>query len=68
MAAIITPTLKTFFINKIFDDIGDSNQRYYLGIGESQDWDSTDTPPIPLSHEREERNFRLKMQSMKKLI
>ena len=67
MAAIITPTLKTFFINKIFDDIGDSNQRYYLGIGESQDWDSTDTPPIPRSHEREERNFRLKMQSMKKV-
>lgn len=67
MAAVITPTLKKYFIDQLFNDIADSNQRYYLAIGESQDWDSSDTPPTPKSHEREERNFRLKTQSMKKV-
>jgi len=58
MAAVITPTLKKYFIDQLFNDIADSSQRYYLAIGESQDWDSSDTPPTPKSHEREERNFR----------
>jgi len=67
MAAVITPTLKKYFIDRLFDDVNDSNQRYYIGIGRSRDWDSSDTPPTPKSHEREERNTRLTIQSMKKV-
>lgn len=65
MTAIATNKLKRFFVNKLFEDIGDSNQRYYLGIGESQDWDSSDTPPIPVQSAKEERNARTKLQSIK---
>ena len=48
MTAIATNKLKRFFIEKLFDDIGDSSERYYLGIGESQDWDSADLAPTPI--------------------
>lgn len=65
MTAIATNKLKRFFIEKLFDDIGDSNQRYYLGIGESQDWDSADLAPTPIQSNVEERNARTKLQSIK---
>ena len=65
MTAIATDKLKRFFVNKLFADVADSSERYYLGIGESQDWDSADLAPSPLVTNVEERKARLKLQSLK---
>ena len=65
MTAIVTTPLKTEFIQNFFDDLDDSATKYYVGIGRSQDWNDSDVVPTPLNRGREERDFRLNMQSMK---
>ena len=68
MAAIITDQLKRQVIQDLFDDITDSaGAKYYIGIGRSQTWNDSDVAPTPINSEREERNFRLNMQSMKRV-
>lgn len=67
MPAIITDPFKKFIIQHLYDDVFDSSQvDYYVGIGRSQDWDSSDTVVLPTRNSREERNFRLSLQSVKK--
>ena len=66
MAAIITDYFKRELVQYIFEDVADSAQNYYIGIGRSQDWDSSDTPTVPVNSLREEIQFRLNMQSVKK--
>lgn len=65
MAAIITDLLKKTLMQHIVDDVADSAGRYYIGIGRSQDWDSSDTAPTPINSQREARNLRLNLQSIK---
>jgi hypothetical protein len=65
MTAIVTTPLKTEFIQQFFDDLSDSATNYYVGIGRSQDWNDSDVAPTPKNTGREERDFRLNMQSMK---
>ena len=65
MTAIITTPLKKILIESLVTDIEDSANRYYIGIGKADDWDSSDTPPTPLNTLREERNTRYAMQSVK---
>ena len=65
MTAIVTTPLKTEFIQNLFNDLADSATHYYVGIGRSQDWNDSDVAPTPLNTGREERDFRLNMQSMK---
>lgn len=67
MTAIITDHFKQEFVQQILDDVVDSATNYYIGIGRSQDWDSSDTAPSPLNNVENERNFRLNMQSVKKV-
>lgn len=67
MPAIITDPFKKFVIQHLYDDVFDSAQPYYyIGIGRSQDWDSADTVVTPTRNSREERNFRLNLQSVKR--
>ena len=65
MTAIITTPLKRLMITNLLADINDSANRYYVGIGKSDDWDSSDTAPTPINTLREERNARYAMQSVK---
>lgn len=64
--AIITDDFKRRFVQKIIDDIADSSEHYYIGIGRSQQWDSSDTPTTAFNTLREQRNLRLSLQSVKK--
>jgi len=66
MSAIITDYFKSQLVQNIFEDVADSAQNYYIGIGRSQDWDSSDTPTVPINSLREELQFRLNMQSVKR--
>ena len=68
MAAIITHDLKKQVIQDIFDDITDSaGAKYYIGIGKSEPWNDSDVATTPVQTERESRNFRLGLQSMKRV-
>jgi hypothetical protein len=64
--AIITDSFKKRFIQNLLDDIADSAQHYYIGIGRSEQWDSFDAAPTATNSILEERNFRLSLQSIKK--
>lgn len=65
MVAIITNEFKRLILDDIYNNVRDSNNTYYIGIGRSEDWDSTDTPPDPSNHARDVRNFRLSLQAIK---
>lgn len=73
MAAIISDKIKRLFLTQLFDEatgtkIGDSDNYYYIAVGRSQTWDptgTTDTVIAPLNDEREEREFRYGVQSVK---
>lgn len=65
MVAIITDAFKRQILDNIYDNVVDSNNTYYIGIGRSENWDSSDTPPSPANTARDIRNFRLSMQAVK---
>ena len=65
MVAIITESFKKQIIQNLFDDVQDSAERYYIGIGRSEDWDSADEAPTPALTLREIRNARTSLQSIK---
>lgn len=65
MAGILTDTLKRLLLDKLVADVQDAAQYYYIGIGNSIDWDSSDTAPTPVNSQREDRNLRLQLQSIK---
>ena len=46
-------------------DADSASNKYYIGIGKSEDWNDSDTAITPVITEREERDFRLSMQSAK---
>ena len=46
-------------------DADSASNKYYIGIGKSEDWNDSDTAIAPVITEREERDFRLSMQSAK---
>lgn len=65
MPAIITDKFKKQLLTSTLEDIADSDNNYYIGIGRSEIWDSADVAPPAYNSEREVRNFRLSMQSIK---
>jgi len=69
MVAIITDRVKNQLVNSLLTEFQDSGaNRYYIALGQSEAWDSTDTPPTPANTEREIRQFRYKMQSIKTVL
>ncbi len=69
MAAVITETLKKNLLKDLYSDFQDSDTNYFAGIGRSEDWNETDTVPegTPTNSLREDRNFRLGLQSVKNI-
>lgn len=65
MVAIITDRIKNQLVNSLLTEFEDSANRYYIALGASEAWDSTDTPPTPANTEREIKQFRYSMQSAK---
>jgi len=73
MTAVLTDALKRIMLDTIYTNISDSAGstgqlgagNYYIGIGKSQNWDSSDTPVATKNSLREERNMRLNLQSIK---
>ena len=65
MVAIITDKLKRQVLDNIFANVVDSNNTYYIGIGRSEAWNNTDTPPTPNNSVKDIRDFQLSMQAVK---
>ena len=70
MTAIITDRIKQLFLDGLVSQIEESSggnlvNRFYIGIGRSEQWDSSDTAPIPINSWRQERQFRYTLQSVK---
>lgn len=65
--AIVTNRIKKQVIESIKTDIADSDNNYFIGIGRSEDWNDSDIAPTVLNSAREERNFRLGLQSVKNI-
>ena len=71
MTAIVTDYLKRKLVQYLYDEVSnttDSNE-YYIGIGKADVYDSASDAVIdPIRTQREERNLRLNLQSMKKVV
>lgn len=73
MTAIITDKIKKMFAQQLFDEntglnVGDSDNYYYLAVSRSQQWRpdlNEDVAPDPTNTDREDRQFRYSMQSVK---
>ena len=65
MPAIITKSLKRKLTQLIFDEVTSASNRYYIGIGKSEAYDSAENVTTPIDTIREERNARAGMQSLK---
>lgn len=68
MVAIITDRIKNQLVNSLLTEFEDSSNNYYIALGASEAWDSTDTPPTPTNTEREIRRFRYKAQAIKAVL
>lgn len=76
MTATITDTYKREILdgmyksfNSAYDSgiaLGDSD-RYYIGIGRSQEWQDDDNPPTPNPSLEHERDFRSSLQAVKRV-
>jgi hypothetical protein len=70
MVAIVTDTIKknmaTLLLDQVNNPIADSHE-FYIGIGKTDTYNSTDTTVNPLRTFREERNFRNNLQAVKKV-
>jgi len=67
MVAIITADTKKRFIDEFKNDADSASVNYYIGVSKSEDWNSSDDAPVPLNTEREQRDFRHGLQSIKKV-
>lgn len=68
MVAIVTNKLKRTLTQELLNQFTtDSDQYFYIGVGRSEDWNSTDTAPTPTDTDRTRRQFRYGLQSVKKI-
>lgn len=69
MAAIITDTLRRQTANDLLADILDTagSNKYFIGIGKSDQYDSSDTATVPTKSARDERIARANLQSVKQI-
>jgi len=68
MVAIITDKLKGQLVKSMLSEYDNGTNRYFIGLGASEAWDSSDTPPTPTNTEREIRRFRYKAQAIKAVL
>ena len=69
MAAIITDTLRRQAAETLLTDILDTtgSNNYFIGIGKSDQYDSSDTVVTPVNSLREQRIARANLQSLKQI-
>ena len=65
--AIVTNKFKRDVIGNIKTDFDGASNHYYIGIGRSEEWNSTDTFVAAQNSDYEERLFRNSLQSIKKV-
>lgn len=65
--AIITNRIKKQVIDSIQNDVDSADNNYYVVVGRSEDWNDSDVAPDAYNTGREERNFRLGIQSAKNI-
>lgn len=63
---VITNSFIYQVLQDLYDDFSlDSNSNYFIGIGRSEEWDSDTNPDVPRTNERDAREARLSLQSVK---
>jgi hypothetical protein len=67
MTAKITDKLKRNFLENIYREIVDNTDRYYVGIGRTEEWPNGDIAPDADNSQRGERLFRQSLQSTKRI-
>lgn len=67
MPAIITSSLRKQIARDFFDGFTAGSSLYYISIGRSQLWDSSDTTPVPVDTPATIQDVRDNMQSVKKV-
>lgn len=70
MTAIVTNRYKRFILDFFQDDFDSADNRYYIGLGKSDEWNNTDTSPVFLANDElsslaRARSTRLGLQSGK---
>ena len=65
MAAIVTQSLRQKLLDLLEASITGDSDNYYIGIARSEQWNDSDTVPVPTDTSWEERRFRQSMQSVK---
>ena len=67
MPAIVTDTLKRQIARDFFNEFQNATENYYVGIGRSESWDSSETVPTPTNNPETQVDFRDGLQSIKKM-
>lgn len=67
MPAIVRQTLSRNLARDLLSDILGTSNQYYIGIGKSDAFNSTDTVIDPIDSPLEEKEFRNNLQSIKKV-
>lgn len=67
MPAIVTDALRRQIAQDFFDQFTGDTRKYYIGIGRSEQWDSSDTVPTPTNTPTTVEAFRNSLQSVKKV-
>ena len=67
MPAIITRQLRKILARNFFDGFNLNSNNYYVGIGRPEQWDSSDTTPIPEDTITDIRQVRDQLMSVKKV-
>ena len=65
MSAIITRPFKKQLAQTVFNEVANTTNRYYIGIGRSEQWDSAETVPTPIVNDGTIRSVRHGLQSVK---
>lgn len=67
MPAIVTDILKRQIARDFFDQFTNQTANYYIGIGRSEQWDSSDTVPTPVNTPAEIEKLQFGLQGVKKV-
>ena len=67
MPAIVTDALRRQIAQDFFDQFTADTRKYYIGIGRSEQWDSSETVPTPTNSPQQIQAFRNAMQGIKKV-
>ena len=67
MPAVITDTLRRQIARDFFEQFQNNTANYYVAIGKSEPWDSSENVPTPVNNPETIADFRDVMQSIKRV-